>query len=366
MGFKKYLESLKSYEAGKPIDLIVREFGIKPSKIIKLASNENPLGTPKKARKIIKKSAQNVFRYPDDSAFALKAALAKKYSVDSSNVIIGHGSDQIIDLVVRSIAQKGTKILTSATTFAMYGIYARQNEASIVTTKSGIHKVDEFIATMKSHKPDIIALCVPNNPLGDCLSRNEVYEILNHAPKNAIVMLDCAYNEFAAYKNPKMSLNPREIIKKYKNCVYLGTFSKLYGLGGLRVGYGIADESIIKTLAKLRAPFNVTNISLNAAIAALDDKKFVAKTLKNNIKEMAIYENFAKKYGVEFIESWANFITFILPKDIDSTILCSVFLKQGVILRDLKPYGLNAVRITIGTKAQNRVVLDLIWRVLQR
>lgn len=360
MGFKKYLTNLVSYEAGKPIELIVRDYGIKAKDIIKLASNENPLGTSKKVQHIIKKTAKNAFRYPDDSMFELKSLLAKKYQVDSSNIIIGQGSDQVIDLVVRSVVEKDTKVLMSSLTFAMYGIYAMQNEAIILKTKSGIHIASEFIAKYKRHKPSLVFLCVPNNPLGDCLSCNEVYEILDTFSKDTIVVLDCAYGEFAAYKDKNKAINPKDLIARYKNCIYLGTFSKLYGLGGLRVGYGIADKNIIQTISKLRAPFNITNISLQAAIKALEDHSFVNKTLKNNFKEMKVYEKFAKKYHIKYIESWTNFITFILPDRLNSSKLCEFLLKNGIIIRDLHSYNINAVRITIGTKAQNKRVLKYI------
>lgn len=366
MGFKKYLGSLKSYEAGKPIELIVRDYGIKAKDVIKLASNENPLGTSKKVQKAIKKEAKNAFRYPDDSMFELKDSLAKKYNVDSANIIIGHGSDQLIELVIKSVAQKGTKILTSGLTFAMYEIYASQNEAMIIKIKDGIHIVSEFIEEYKKNKPSLIFLCVPNNPLGDCLSKDEVCEILDFVSKDTIVVLDCAYGEFATYKDKNKEIKPNEIIKKYHNCIYLGTFSKLYGLGGLRVGYGIADSKFIKTISKLRAPFNITNISLKAAIVALEDSEFVERTLKNNFKEMKVYENFAKKNNINFIESYTNFITFIFPKNINSSDLCEFLLKQGVIIRDLKSYNINAIRITIGTKIQNKITLKLISKYLKR
>ncbi|RAX54492.1 histidinol-phosphate transaminase [Helicobacter sp. 16-1353] len=365
MGFKKHLEKLVSYEAGKPIELVVRDYGIKPKGIIKLASNENPLGTSKKVQNTIKKEVKNAFRYPDDSMFELKNALAKKYNVESSNIIIGSGSDQIIEFIIQSIASKDSKILISSATFAMYEIYAKIAQAQIIKTKDGIHIADEFIEAYQKHKPDIIFLCVPNNPLGDCLDKAEVYRILDSISKDCLVVLDSAYGEFAAYRDKNKALNPSEIIKKYKNCIYLGTFSKLYGLGGLRVGFGIGESGVIKILHKLRPPFNITNISLKAALSALNDTKFIQKTLKNNLQEMKIYENFARKNNINFIESYTNFITFIFDKKVDSSSLCEFLLKKGVIIRDLKSYGLNAVRITIGKESQNKKVLKLITKFLK-
>ena len=366
MGFKKHLYSIKSYEAGKPIELIVRDYGIRSKDVIKLASNENPLGTSKKVIKAIKKEAKNAYRYPDDSMFELKKALAKKYKIDSKNIIIGQGSDQIIELLLKATCSDKDSILTSATTFAMYEIYASHNQAKVLKTKDGVHNADQFIEIYKKSNPNIIFLCIPNNPLGDCLDRDEVYRILDSVSNDTIVVLDCAYGEFAAYKDKNKEIKPKEIIKKYKNCIYLGTFSKLYGLGGLRIGYGIADSAFVEILSKLRAPFNVTNISLKAALVALEDSTFLKNTLKNNFKEMKVYEDFAKNNHIKYIESYTNFITFILPENIDSSGLCEYLLKQGVIIRDLKSYGINAIRITIGLKEQNKITIKLIDKYLKR
>ena len=366
MGFKNYLNELKNYESGKPIELVVREFGIYEDDVIKLASNENALGVAKSVAKAIKKEAKNAFRYPDDSAYELKEALAKKFSIYPQNIILGSGSDQIIDILIHAVCGKGDKILTSAVTFAMYEIYAKQCEASVVRTKGEIFNADEIIALAKTHKPKIIFLCVPNNPLGDCLSRDEVYRILDSVDKDCIVALDCAYNEFAKFKDKSKGISPHELIATYPNALYLGTFSKLYGLGGLRVGYGIAIDSTIATLSKLRPPFNNTNISLKAALTALKDKKFIEKTLDNNAKQMKTYEKFAKENGIRFIESYTNFITLFFEKNIDSTALCDYLLKNGIIIRNLKSYNLNAVRITIGLEKENKQVLKYIAKFLNK
>ncbi len=366
MGFKKFLDSIKNYEAGKPIELVVREFGIYEDDVIKLASNVNPLGTPKSAIKAIKKEAKNAFRYPDDSAFELKDALAKKHSVYAKNIILGSGSDQIIEILIKAVCEKGDKILTSAVSFAMYEIYGKHNEATMIRTQSASFDADEIITLAKKHKPKLIFLCVPNNPLGDCLSREEVYKVLDSVDKDCIVALDCAYNEFAKFKDKAKGISPNDLISNYPNAIYLGTFSKLYALGGLRVGYGIATDSVIATLSKLRPPFNITTISLKAALAALKDKDFAQKSLKNNRAQMAVYESFARKNGIEFIESYTNFITFFFKEKIDSPAVCDYLLKNGIIIRNLKSYNLNAVRITIGTEKQNKKVLKYITKFLNK
>lgn len=366
MKFNKVLKNLKNYEAGKPIELVVRDFGIKKENIIKLASNENPYGCSKKVLKALREEIKNVNLYPDDSYFELKDLLAKKYSINCDEIIIGHGSDEVIEFAVNAKLSKNDKVLMSKTTFAMYEIYSLQTGAKIIKTASRNHDIKEFEKIYNENKDiKIIFLCLPNNPLGECLSKDEVYSFLDKIDKNVLVVVDGAYQEFAKYKDKTKEINPKKLIKKYPNTLYLGTFSKAYGLGGLRCGYGIANKEIIQELGKLRAPFNITNLSLKAAIYALKDEKFVLKTLKNNFKQMRRYEVFAKELGFEMQQSYTNFVVFNLNEDKNSSNLAQKLLKKGIIIRDLKSYGLNAIRITIGTKEQNDVFFKTFKQVYQ-
>lgn len=357
MKFNKILENIKNYEAGKPIELIVREFGVEPNDVLKLASNENPVGTSKMVVQALKKNANKAHLYPDDSMYELKDSLAKKYSIKPKNIIIGSGSDQVIEFLIHAKCSKNSAILVARTTFSMYEIYAAHIGAKVYKTPSKSHNLNEFMEIYSSKKDEIsvIFLCLPNNPLGECLDAKEVYEFIKGVDKDTLVVIDAAYNEFATYKDSKKHISPLEI-SKLKNAIYLGTFSKLYGLGGMRIGYGIADENIISNLAKLRPPFNVTTHALIAANEVLKDKEFIKKTLENNASEMVRYEKFAKKNGIKFINSYTNFITYIFD-DKNSTKICDTLLKQGIILRDLKGYGLNAIRITVGLPKQNKRVL---------
>lgn len=366
MKFNEKLANLTNYEAGKPIELVVREFGIEPGEVIKLASNENPFGTSPRVVEAIKEAAHNAFLYPDDSYFELKEALAAKFGVSSKNIIIGSGSDQIIEYCLHAKTNSKNAILTAGITFAMYEIYAKQTGAKIYRTSSQGHDMREFAKIYAERKDEIAAvfLCLPNNPLGECPDISEVYEFLELVSDDTMVVFDCAYNEFAKFKDAKKGVNPNELIAKFKNAVYLGTFSKAYGLGGMRVGYGIAGEDIIKELGKLRAPFNITTLSLVAAIEALKDENFVRKTLENNLEQMARYENFARESGIEFIPSYTNFITFKFTDKSASGIAQSM-LKKGIILRDLKSYGLNAFRVTVGQARQNDRVFEELREILK-
>lgn len=357
MKFNKRLENIQNYEAGKPIELVIREFGVSKKDVLKLASNENPVGTSKQVTKALKKSANKAHLYPDDSMYELKDALSNKYSITPSNLIFGSGSDQIIEFLLHAKADEKSAILVAGVTFSMYEIYAAHIGVKLYKTSSKEHNLDEFRAVYntKKDKISVIFLCIPNNPLGECLDAKDVYEFIQEVDKNTLVVIDGAYNEFATFKDDKKHISPLEI-SKFPNAIYLGTFSKLYGLGGMRIGYGVACENIISNLAKLRPPFNVTTHALIAANEVLNDKDFITKTLKNNKEEMKRYEKFAKKNSIKFIDSYTNFITFIFENKSSSEI-CNSLLKEGIILRDLKGYGLNAIRITIGLPSQNKRVL---------
>jgi histidinol-phosphate aminotransferase len=355
--FSKKLEKLTTYEAGKPIELVVREYGIEPKDIIKLASNENPYGCSKRVQDEVGKILNQMSVYPDDSMYELKDALSKKFNVNEKNIIIGAGSDQILEFAIHAIEPK--KVLMAKTTFAMYEIYSKQVGAKILRTKSNFHNLDEFRNKLKEN-PDIIFLCLPNNPVGECLDWNEVEEFIKEVDENILVIIDGAYQEYASFKDKNKKINPKDILK-YKNVLYTGTFSKAYGLGGMRVGYGIANEYIISNLYKLRPPFNITTLSLKAAITALSDEEFVEMSVKNNFIEMKKYENFCKSKNLEYIKSYTNFITIFLK---NSTKISDELLKKGLIVRNLAGYGLDAIRITIGTETQNKRVFKILGEMV--
>ncbi len=359
--FNDYLKDIKTYEAGKPIELVVREFGIKPQDVVKLASNENPLGCSPKVAEAIAKNAYKASLYPDDSMYELKEALCKRFGIEEKNIIIGAGSDQVLEFISHVKLHKGAKILRSAVTFAMYDIYAKQFGAKIVKTPSYRHIVDEFKEKIESEKPDIVYICTPNNPTGDATPKKDVLSIIEAAPKDTLVVVDCAYMEYVedeAYK-----LEPKDFIN-YENVIYLGTFSKAYGLGGMRVGYGIANENIISVLYKVRPPFNITSLSLLAAVEASKDKAFVQKSVELNRKEMQRYIGFAEENGIEYIESFTNFITYLFDESRNSSKIANSLMRKGVIIRDLASYGLNAVRITIGTEVQNSRLFEVLSQEL--
>ncbi|HEY9129565.1 MAG TPA: histidinol-phosphate transaminase [Sulfurovum sp.] len=354
MKFNKVLQDIKTYEAGKPIELVVREFGIAAKDVVKLASNENPIGTNPAIAKVIRSNADIAHLYPDDSMFELKAALSKKFNVQDNNIIIGAGSDQVIEFISRALLDDNSSVLMSAVTFAMYEIYAKQMGAKIHRTASYTHKYDEFIEAYRMHRPKIIYLCTPNNPTGDATSKEEVLKIIDTVDSDTLVVVDGAYMEYAAAKDPKYAITPNDLLG-YENVVYLGTFSKAHGLGGMRVGYGIAQAELIKELHKMRPPFNISTLSLAVAIEACKDNSFVEESIALHKEQIKRYEAFAEEQGFEYIESYTNFITYMFNENMDATKIADALLKRGVIIRNLASYGLNALRITIGTAKQNDV-----------
>ncbi len=352
--FNKALKDIKIYEAGKPIELLVREFGIAAEDVVKLASNENPIGTNPAISKVIRSNADIAHLYPDDSMFELKAALSAKFDVQDENIIIGAGSDQVLEFISRAVLDENSSVLMSGVTFAMYEIYAKQMGAKVLRTMSHEHKYDEFMEAYEMRKPKIVYICTPNNPTGDATSRDEVLKLIKAIGPEAIVVVDGAYMEYAAAKDKAYEITPNDLMV-FPNVIYLGTFSKAHGLGGMRVGYGIAQAELIKELHKMRPPFNISTLSLCVAIEACKDNSFVEESITLHQEQIKRYEAFAKDKGFKYIESYTNFITYIFDDNMDSTKISDALLKRGVIIRNLASYGMNAMRITIGTEKQNDI-----------
>ena len=364
MKFNKKLETIKTYEAGKPIELVVREFGIEQKDIVKLASNENPYGCSPKVQSAIVDIVANMALYPDDSMIKLKNALQNRFEIKEENLIIGSGSDQVIEFLMHAKANSNSKILINSVTFAMYEIYAKHVGAQIIRTQAQEHDLDEFYELYKAEKPDIIFLCTPNNPTGDAIDSQELFDFIAKIDSNTLVVVDGAYMEYALVKDSSKEIKPQKLISQFDNVIYLGTFSKAYGLGGMRVGYGVADAKIIKELYKLRPPFNITTLSLEAATLAISDKEFVQKSIVANFSEMKRYEDFAKDKEIDIINSYTNFVTLCLNSTQDSAQVAELLLQKGMIVRNLSSYGMNAIRVTVGTKEQNSRFFVLASEVL--
>jgi histidinol-phosphate aminotransferase len=365
MKFNKHIESIKTYEGGKPIELVVREFGIKTEDVVKLASNENPNGCSLKVQEAVKSIVANMALNPDDSMMKLKAGLSSRFDVKDENIIIGSGSDQIIELAINAKANKSSKILTNGVTFAMYDVYAKHVDCEIIkTTSTDTHDLEQFYTLYKEHNPEIIFLCTPNNPTGDAIDVKEMLDFISKIDSETLVVVDGAYMEYAKIKDSSKSVDPKKLIENFDNVLYLGTFSKAYGLGGMRVGYGIAKADIIKQLYKLRPPFNITTLSLEAASVALEDEEFVKNSIEMNFQQMKRYENFANEQKIDIIDSYTNFVTLCFKTPRNSTQIADALLKRGMIVRDLSGYGMNAIRVTVGKPEQNSRFFELLIEYL--
>jgi len=364
LNFNKKLENIKTYEAGKPIELVVREFGIEPKDIVKLASNENPYGCSPKVKEAVVNIVSNMALYPDDSMIKLKDALSQRFEIKDENLIIGSGSDQVIEFLMHAKADSNSKILINSVTFAMYEIYAKYVGAEIIRTASQKHNLDEFYELYKSEKPSIIFLCTPNNPTGDAIDSQELFDFIQKIDNNTLVVVDGAYMEYAIKKDESKKIEPKDLITKFENVIYLGTFSKAYGLGGMRIGYGISNSKIIKELYKLRPPFNITTLSLEAASVATLDEEFVNECIALSFDEMKRYEEFAKEKKIEIIDSYTNFVTLVFNENRNSTTIADSLLKRGMIVRNLSGYGMNAIRVTVGTSKQNSRFFELVSELI--
>lgn len=318
--------------------------------MIKLASNENPFGPSPKALKAIAKEVKRLQVYPDQKATALREALAKKFKLVAENFICGNGSDEIMQLLASVYLNPGDEVLIAEHSFSVYELVARLFDAKPVFVPLRDYALDfGALAGAITEKTKIIFLTNPNNPTGKYFSAAELEEFLNGVPERIIVVIDEAYAEFAAAKDFPRTI---EQVKKRKNVVALRTFSKFYGLAGLRIGYGIGPAELLAPLFRAKMPFNVNRLAQAGATAALSDPAFLKKTARNNLAgRKYLYAQF-DKLGLSYLKTEANFIFVNIKRSADQ--FAAELQKKGIIVRPLTSFGFpEAVRISIGTMKQN-------------
>ena len=352
---------VKNYIPGKPIEEVQREFGLKD--VTKLASNENCLGPSPKAIAAIRKNLNNVNRYPDASNFYLRKKMARFLNVGANSLIFGNGSDEIIGMAIRTFVGEGDDVIIAQPTFIMYEIASQLANAGIkfIPVKKDL-KHD--LARMKEAVTDrtkIIFIANPDNPTGTYVTKKELDSFFKGLPANIVVFLDEAYFEFADqsftdYPNGMDYLDrPGVIVSR--------SFSKAYGLAGLRIGYGISSPEVISYMERTREPFNVNLLAQKAAEAALDDRAFLKKTLIHAETEKKFLYSAFKKMGLPYFESATNFV--LLDIKVDCKDAFTKLLKEGVIVRDMKAWGFDTfIRVTVGTRAENRKFIETLKRVL--
>lgn len=348
---RKDIDNIDAYKPGKPIEEVKRELGLK--KVVKLASNENSLGPSPKALGAVRKVLKNLNRYPEGSCPELRKELAKFLKVKESNLILGNGSDELIDIILKTIKEPEAEIVTADVTFVEYKIGGLVNGFKIVLTPLKDFTFDlEAIARAITEKTKAVFIANPNNPTGTYVTSRDVSAFLNRIPDNVLVVFDEAYLEFV---NEKDFPNILELLNK-KNVAILRTFSKIYGLAGLRVGYMIAREDFIEACQRVRQPFNVNSLAQAAAKAALFDKAFVSKTFALVQKEKKYLYDALTDLGIWYKKTAANFI--FIKTERDAREIFRELLKKGVIIREMSQYGLNNYsRITIGTRAENALLV---------
>lgn len=364
--FPSYIEELKPYIAGKPIEETQREYGVK--RVVKLASNENPLGPSPKALLAMKKAMKDLQLYPDASGYSLRHAIAKAEGVTFEEVILGNGSNEVIELLLRTFCVPGDFQVASDGVFAAYPISARiQGVDTIFTRMTQDFRFDlpaMLEQIKKNPRVKIVALPNPNNPTGTYVPDSELIPFLAAVEKirggSVHVMLDYAYQDYVTAKDLS---NPVKHFKQFSNVSVLKTFSKIYGLGGLRVGYGLMRPGLAKYVQKVRMPFNVSSIGLVGAQAALQDKAFVKKSVQVNRAGMKFMQKAYDKLGIPYLPSQGNF--FLINARVGFGMSgAEVFheaLKKGLIFRPVANYGMpDWLRVTIGTEAQNKLCVKVL------
>jgi histidinol-phosphate aminotransferase len=355
---RKNITEVKPYIAGKPIEETKRQLGLK--EVIKLASNENPLGPSPKAVQAIKKVLQDINRYPDSQGFYLKRKLARVLNLEPDNLVLGNGSDELIDIIIKTFVEVDENVITADITFLEYEIITQVNGRRIIKVPLRYFKYDLGSIKKKiDKKTKLIFIANPNNPTGTYLTKYEIEEFMDGLPDNVLLVMDEAYDTFIDVDDFPNSLK----YIKNKNVIVLKTFSKAYGLAGLRIGYAVASPDFTSYMERVRQPFNANLLAQAAAAAALDDKKFLRKT-KKIISEgkSYLYDNL-RKLGIAYVPSVTNFILIDVSRD--SLEVFKEMLKYGVIVRDMKQYGLkNFIRVTIGTKKENERFIRVLKKVL--
>jgi histidinol-phosphate aminotransferase len=353
MQLNPFLKTLPVYQPGRPIEEVARELGLAADTIIKVASNENPFGPSPKAVAAMQKALPGVNLYPDGNAFYLKQKLAAKLGVEPANLVLGNGSNEIIEFVGHALLGPDTNVVVSQYCFAIYPIVAKMFGAEVITVPAKEYGHD-LPAMLRAITPGtrIVFVANPNNPTGTLVERGDLIRFVNDVPDDVLLVLDEAYLEFLA---DPVDLVPLIRLGARKNLILMRTFSKIYGLAGLRIGYGIGEAGLMAALEKIRQPFNANLLAQTAALAALDDDEHVRQTRANNFAGLELFAEAFRQMGLEHVPSHAN---FILVRVGAGQQVFAAMQQLGVITRPMGGYQLGEwVRISIGTPAENQRTL---------
>lgn len=360
MKIRDAILGLKLYQAGKPIEEVKRELGL--DDIIKLASNENPLGCSPKVQEAIKNLADKVNLYPDASNFELKKALSKHLGVDTQKIFCGTGSDLLIRIICSLFVDPGDETIMGEVSFQRYEDSTVLMGGKPVKIPMINHRLDvEAMVSAINERTKIIWFCTPNNPTGSIITKKELFSVLDRIPENVVIVMDEAYYEYVTDKDFPQTI---PLLEKYRNMIILRTFSKAYGLAGLRLGYGVANEEIAKYMNTVIGPFDTNIVAQAAAVAALEDTDFLKRVIEENTEGREYLTKEYERLGLEYIPSQTNFIMVNIGRD-DKEVF-NQLLRKGIIVRPGFLFGMNGwMRVSIGTMEQNKRYIKELEEILK-
>lgn len=359
-----YVRAIAPYQGGKPISEVAREFGLEEERIVKLASNENPLGMPESAKQAMLAAMAEAGRYPDGNGFALKSALTRRYGVPADWITLGNGSNDILELAAHAFVEPGQEVMYAQHSFAVYALATQAvgGKAVVVPAKEYGHDLDAMARAITG-AVRLIFIANPNNPTGTFLPARAIEAFLGQVPDDVVVVLDEAYNEFLPAEDQYDSI---AWVRRYPNLLVSRSFSKAYGLASLRVGFGIAQPGLTDILNRIRQPFNVNSFAQAAAVAALDDADFLRRSAEVNAQGYRQLTQAFETMGLPYLRSWGNFVLVKVGEDDGAGARINLaLLKQGVIVRPVGNYGLPQwLRISIGLQHENEACIQALRRTL--
>ena len=356
----EHIKNAKLYPPGRPLEEVKREYGIE--KIVKLNSNENSLGPSPMAIKAVVGSARDVHRYPDNSAFYLTRRLADKYGVLPEQIMLGNGSNELVQFIIMTFLLPGEEVVTGKPTFVLYGIMGRVLGGRVKEIQLKDFSFDlESMAREITNDTKLIFISNPNNPTGTIVGSGSFKSFMQKVPEDVIVVMDEAYFEYVRSSDYPDAL---EYVKQGRNMIVLRTFSKVYGLAGLRIGYAIAYAGLISYMERLREPFNANSLAQKAALAALDDKNHIERSKQNNHAGLEYMYAQLERLQLSFVHSQTNFVLIKIGPGAD--VVYRMLLKQGVMVRSMSEYDLNEfIRVTIGLPEENQEFISTLEKILR-
>ena len=358
----EYVRRMAPYQAGKPISELAREYGLDEAGIVKLASNENPLGMPDSARAAMLAAVADIGRYPDANGFELKAAIAARYRVPAEWVTLGNGSNDILELAAHAFLQPRDSAIYSQYSFAVYALATQAvgARAIVVPARDHGHDLDAMQAAI-CEDTRLVFIANPNNPTGTFLSADQIARFIAQVPERVVIVLDEAYNE---YLDPELRFDSTQWLREHPNLLISRTLSKAYGLAGLRVGFGLAQPELTDLLNRIRQPFNVNSLAQAAAVAALADEAFLERSRVLNRAGLDQMQRGFAELGLEYIPSYGN---FVLVRVGDAAAVYEGLLRAGVIVRPVTGYGLPEwLRISVGLPDENARLLEALAPLVGR